>query len=492
MVRDTLDSTAGRLGFEITLNDFWQICRPSVYGVFDALAILEKQCTPNRAHAFLAHWLSTGGIVLTTNYDRLIEREWGKYAGAMHVRYREAGPDSFENWQHDLKGRGCLFKLHDSLADPRSCLGALEHVRTRLTGNRAQLIERIIRKSPVCFVGWRGADPDIPALLAELLDTGSLVGPVFWLHYDGRNSRLKSLEAALRGVPEPLITLAEDNPVLTEADAFFAELLEWVGSSRVRNPKREALEPDFEASVSSCSPSGLARFVGIALRRGGEYGLASQALEVARDLASTPGERSAAIQEIALLTSVSKGERARADVVRLVYKAAHELDASPNLLLALNASFGLLSNTIVLARTRPWVLIRLPRLVRQYRRHIDKLRSESSSPLSVALHQALLHLYLGRLRLGSFGWLGAIWGRVGRWIIQPFDVARSEIDNAGDIHVHSRIDVLSYRALAMARLRKCGHALRDVPEIERLVKVLGDEARTRHWQEQKHELGQRC
>ena len=489
---DSLGPVAGRLGFEITLNDLWQICRESVYGVFGALATLEARCAPNRAHAFLAYWLSTGGIVLTTNYDRLVEREWIKVASVPAVRYRMMGMDSFGTWQDDLKHGHCLFKLHGSLDDPRSCLGALEHVRTRLIGDRAELIEGIIRERPVCFVGWRGADPDIPPLLGELADRGSVAGPVFWVHYDGRHSGLRTLEGALQDVPERLSRLASDRPMLTEADAFFGELLSWLGLSQTQNPWREAEEPDFDLAVASCPRSGLARFAGIVLRRGGVFGLSSEALEAARDLASTPGERAAATQEIALLTSVSKGETARADVVALVGEAAHELEATSDLQLMLNVDFGLLSNTMLLAKTRPWVLVRLPGLFREYGRHIEELRQASVSEESVSLHVALLNLYLGRLRLGLFGWLGAGLGWVATWIVQPFEIARLEIVKAGDIHVHSSIDVLSYKALAAARLGRCDQALIDMPEIERLIKLLGDEARTLHWEEQKAELRQRC
>ncbi len=483
---------AGDLGFEITLNDFWQICRESVFGIFGALASLEERCTPNCAHAFLAYWLSTGGTVLTTNYDRLIEHEWKKLATVPAVRYRMMGKNSFETWEDDLERGHRLFKLHGSLDDSRSCLGALEHVSTCLIGDRAKLLQRILGERPVCFVGWRGADPDIPPLLSGLVDSRGLAGPVFWIHYDGRHSGLTSLEAALRRVPKELARLASDRPILTEADAFFGELLALVGLSRAQNSWRKPEEPDFGLAVASCPRSGLARFAGIVLRRGGLFGPSSEALEAARDLASTPGERAAAMQEIALLTSVREGESGRADVVALVDEAGHELKAESDLLLILNVDFGLLSNTILLGRSRPWVLLRTPRLFREYGRHIEGLRRASLSEESVALHEALLNLYLGRLRLGLFGWLGTRLGQVANWILQPFEIARTEIVNAGDIHVHSSIDVLSYRALAAARLGHCDQALMDVPEIERLIKLLGDQARTSHWEEQEAELQRRC
>jgi len=63
------------IGFEITLNDLWQTCREATILLYRSLAEYEQRCTPNQVHSLLAYWLTTGGIVLTTNYDCLIERE---------------------------------------------------------------------------------------------------------------------------------------------------------------------------------------------------------------------------------------------------------------------------------------------------------------------------------------------------------------------------------------------------------------------------------
>lgn len=62
-----LNDISSRLGFEITLNDFWQICRRATGYLYEALNDVERDCSTNRVHTFLAYWLSTGGTVLTTN-----------------------------------------------------------------------------------------------------------------------------------------------------------------------------------------------------------------------------------------------------------------------------------------------------------------------------------------------------------------------------------------------------------------------------------------
>ncbi len=76
--KSLLDEVSRNLGFEITLNDFWQICPDATFSLYEAFANLEAQCVPNRVHTFLAHWLASNGTVVTTNYDRLVEKEWAK------------------------------------------------------------------------------------------------------------------------------------------------------------------------------------------------------------------------------------------------------------------------------------------------------------------------------------------------------------------------------------------------------------------------------
>jgi len=78
------------------------------------------------------------------------------------------------------------------------------------------------------------------------------------------------------------------------------------------------------------------------------------------------------------------------------------------------------------------------------------------------------------------------------WIRNPFDVARSTIKEAKDVHVHSHIDVLAYRAVALAHLHFCDDAREELTEIDRLVAILNDDARTRHWLNQKMQIDYSC
>ena len=92
------------------------------------------------------------------------------------------------------------------------------------------------------------------------------------------------------------------------------------------------------------------------------------------------------------------------------------------------------------------------------------------------------------LRFKVFGWLGNIIRPAAGWIRIPFDTAKLIIGDAKDIHIHSHIDVLAYRAVALASLHFCSDAKEDLLEIERLIAILNDDARTRHWEVQKKKI----
>jgi hypothetical protein len=58
--------------------------------------------------------------------------------------------------------------------------------------------------------------------------------------------------------------------------------------------------------------------------------------------------------------------------------------------------------------------------------------------------------------------------------------------------LHGRIDVLAYRAVAFAHLRRCKEVKDDVDEVERLILIFNDDARTRHWKNQRKDIHHRC
>ena len=495
-VLEAIKRASQMLGFEITLNSLWDSCPDAIKQLFHSLADFEeKWCFPNNAHKFLERWLSTSGVVLTTNYDRLIERTAADEAKDLLIRYTEAvGHASFEHWREDLFQGKCLFKVHGSFAEPESCLGALEQVGTKISGKRGELLAAIAEERPICFIGWRGVDPDVPLLLTEILSKKDSV-PVIWVHYEGGDKKQpKGLAQCLSGVPEPLRKIADTHPLITDADRLFAEMGRWLGwgIDPAINEQQEiplaspSMIPQFSQSLDICTRTYLARFVGTALRHAREFEAALEILEVAHTLAKSPGESSAALSEKSL-TLWAQGHDSQQQA-RTLLKRTHSKYRQ--------ASFGMLSMTVVASRRRPWLLLRLPHLFRGYALYIDELRASAynlQGERRVALHEALFHLYLGKLRLQLVSWIGSLARPLASWVLEPFNIARARIDDAGDIHIHSRIDVLSGRSLALARFGFCEEAWRDIPEVKRLCGILADQPRTKHFFEnQLPKLEQMC
>lgn len=493
-----LQEVSWRIGFEITLNEFWQICRDNVVKIFEALANLEKQCNTNNVHKFLAYWLTSGGTVLTTNYDCLIEKEGNQsFDESIPSRYRETGHDSFDHWREDLNQGGRLFKLHGSLEAPESCLGALEHVGTNLNGKKAELLKYIVCSRPLCFVGWSGKDPDIPPVLQESLEQRSRSLPIFWLHYEeGKDNGPASLRATIDRVSPQTRFFAKDNPILTEADrALKGVLTKWLNITAKESHSRPNVVLDFSDVVNECSRSGMLRMVGIALRKGNKHKEAARAFEAAKQKAQSAAEKAAAMQEKALLHQQKEGGETKISR-NILNKARESMKQDKDPWQNVNISFGMLSMTITNLPSKPWLLFKIPGLFRKYRASIEKLRNETADKESITLHEALLHLYKGRLRYKMFGWLAMLVPVIGDWIIKPFDTAKVYITKAGDIHISSEIQVLAYRAIVLARLGRCRKLTDEISEIDRLVSIslgtIKDNAEITHWQKQKREIKRRC
>lgn len=496
-------------GFEMTLNDLWQISPTAVDGFFRAFAAADESFSPNHVHWFLAWWLATGGVVITTNYDRLIERALGADRRRVRVRYAastapsDPGSDvGFSMWQQDLAAGGCLFKLHGSFDSTASCLGALEHVTTRLSGERAALVEYVIANRPVCFVGWRGADPDIPSFTASIAETYRSTANAFWIH---SHSSRGTLDDKVSKTPISVRWLAERHPIRTDAEVMCSGLLRLLGIQVAPSAAGVAVSPDFAAAMNTCSPSGVLRFAGIVLRRARKFPEAVESLRAADLAAQTDGERAATRQELAHLYW-TRGARNHCDALQIMREIATTVRSADDLDLRTTHQFGYYSMAV--NELLDWLegppadvtdealnqrLAEVDRVAQDYDRYITQWQEHAVDQRPIALHRALLSLFAGRLRLGVFEVRPDTGPFDQDQVVAPFLSARRLIDNAGDIHIHSRIDVLSYTALALAHFGRCMEAWRDVAEIERLCDVLSDQARVEHWsQVQRPKLEHLC
>lgn len=185
-----------------------------------------------------------------------------------------------------------------------------------------------------------------------------------------------TLEKATNDCSSLIKALAVQHPILTDADRIFGELLEQIGISTWPNPPRKVNFFDFTKAITMCTKTGLLRVVGIALRRsGGHYDRAEQVLNAALNLAKTSDERSAALQEIALLKQQLTG-RETSQARRFLGVARTSIDSASDPRLQLNLDFGLLAMSIINIKLQPWLLLKIPGLIRQYRQRIEALRQQ--------------------------------------------------------------------------------------------------------------------
>lgn len=474
----------GKVGFEMVLNDLRQICPEAVSEFLNWLGGLDNAVRPNLAHSFLSAWVARGGSVITTNYDRLIER-----TGDCTVRFDRDAVDEagFSRWVDDLEA-GALFKVHGSLERPSSCLAALEQVGTTITGARRDLLLRVFRERPMCVVGWAGSDPDIPPLVRAALAERSPDLPLFWVQHSPDSWERVS----------PLLREASlARPIYAEADELFAALpsddsaaLRLAVSADDARPS----QPPLDAS-RGCSPSGSSRFVGIALRRGGRERLALRVFDLGADQAAGLAEWAAARQERALtLWGSARGQprrelAARRVVAGVVARLRQESAGRGELRGPL---FGLLSMTISLSAHRRRLLVAIPGLLRSMRRSLAEARARGTDEVDVSIEEALTDLYEGRARLALAGGLVRHMPMFRDWILAPFERARSRVGSLPDRSLHAAFDVRVGYALAVATLGGCDKASVDVTELDRLSGLLSDERRRAHWKEQSAQLAALC
>lgn len=470
-----------KIGFEMVLNDLWQICPRDVGAFFEWLAELDAAATPTIAHAFLGRWIAHGGSVVTTNYDRLIER-----TNRVAPRFdREAADASgFQRWPDDLE-KGALFKIHGSLERPSTCLAALEHVGTTIEGARQDLLFTIFRERPVCVVGWAGADPDAPPVIRAALAERPSHLPLLWVHHN---------ENSFQNASPILREVSLTRPIFGEALDLFTALDR--GSAAATRLAREFVptKPAAELkTLASCPPSANSRFVGIALRRGGRERLALRALDVAAAQSSGPGAWSAARQERAqTLWGSARGQVRREIEARKVVAdvvATLRDEGSPPMEGPL---FGLLSMTISLSARRRRLLAEVPGLLRMMRRELRRSRAGGADETDLRIREALTDSYEGRLRLALTGRFARHLPALRQWVLAPFERGRGSVVSLPARSLHSSFDVRAGYAMALAILGDCARAREDIIELDRLSLLLSDDRRLNYWRKQRATLEVIC
>jgi hypothetical protein len=199
-------------------------------------------------------------------------------------------------------------------------------------------------------------------------------------------------------------------------------------------------------------------------------------------------EKVLALQEEALTYQQKSSDGTSLTTLLLLSQASRLAGNRLDPISAVALRFGVFSQTIVELKRNRNLIWSVPINCIRYYLDILRLRRMKGDSKTVALHEALLMLYLGRLEFSFIRNIGIRFPYLGWLVLIPFHAARKRILAAKDIHIHSLIDILSYRAVAMAYFGKSIDARTDIPEIDHLVDTLRDSTRKEYWQRQKNQI----
>jgi len=157
----------------------------------------------NRLHRLLASLLLEGHIVITTNFDHLIERAYKDIAGhplpSERVHYDAATFASLHARIPDIPeaARGHLLKIHGTFAVPGllreirspaircSVVGTLERVALGLAPTVRKVFEQLLKTCPLLVLGYSASDLDVVPVL-NLVESAQ---PLIWINHNNDDRR---------------------------------------------------------------------------------------------------------------------------------------------------------------------------------------------------------------------------------------------------------------------------------------------------------------
>jgi tetratricopeptide (TPR) repeat protein len=134
----------------------------------------EELVAPNLMHFFLARMILKGHVVLTSNFDNLIERAFEKMTDGKKPEVAIYDMD-FLNLCDRLDSRtGCLVKIHGSFLTPSgkdakdSIVATLQQVEREFPSSKRTVLKKIVAKHDLLVMGYSGRDDfDVYPFLLE-------------------------------------------------------------------------------------------------------------------------------------------------------------------------------------------------------------------------------------------------------------------------------------------------------------------------------------
>lgn len=204
-----------------------------VYGVFHeeigkrlittmANALDDDMLEPNELHRFVAKALSLGNIVVTTNYDRQIERAYFEETPEEDLEICYDGK-TFEKFINNFeKGKNkWLLKIHGTIRvkekdTSESVVTTLNRVGRGLPPKTKKALEIVLKRFPTLFLGYGCEDLDIvyPVLAQEKSEK-----EMWWMKHEGEKSEkslfigkdIQNLKTELPHITIVLLNRGENN-----------------------------------------------------------------------------------------------------------------------------------------------------------------------------------------------------------------------------------------------------------------------------------------
>ena len=128
------------------------------------MALDDERLEPNKIHRFVAKALSLGNVIVTTNYDTLIERAYSQEKD-LEICYDEETFKGFINNFKEGEGRW-LLKLHGSFRvrkkdTSKSIVTTLDRIGRGLPPKTEEALRLILKRLPLIFWGYGCGDLDI-------------------------------------------------------------------------------------------------------------------------------------------------------------------------------------------------------------------------------------------------------------------------------------------------------------------------------------------
>jgi tetratricopeptide (TPR) repeat protein len=194
-----------------------------------AIVELATAESPNHLHFALAHLASRGAVILTTNFDCLIEHACQKLGFGSRVIVND---DDYMPLSHESLGNGLctIIKLHGSADQPSSIQTTLNQIgRGRLGWNadapKGRTIRGLLTERNLLVLGYSGSDDfDVVPMLLQTLSSRTML----WVDHD----ELKHLANAVLQSPRQMPASSKSGDVLLRA------IQPKMNGTSVRNPAR--------------------------------------------------------------------------------------------------------------------------------------------------------------------------------------------------------------------------------------------------------------